>query len=151
MSLDYHLSLITPDSPDDVRSALVEKLGLKRVEHKFLVGTAIWISLGTAGPEWKQMIFEGFQFEPDLSLLMELHKNDEAYEQGLRLILQITQFLLERGNGDAVLLFNGELIILQRLHGELLLNADYESWLTGHRLIEEIHLPHTLRSLPSPL
>ncbi|MCY1075049.1 SitI3 family protein [Archangium lansingense] len=96
------------------------------------------------------MVEESFQFRPDLSVGFRLDPNSDEYEQGNRIMLRATMFLLEYGR-DGVLLFNGEHIVLQRLSGHLVLNEDSKNWTDGLQLEDEIRLPHEKRPLPSPL
>lgn len=96
------------------------------------------------------MIEEAFHFSPDLGVAFRLNPNSADYVEGRRVLLRVAMLLLEHSR-DAVLLFNGEYIVLQRLGGQLVLNADYGDWADGFKLEPEIRLPHEIRSLPSPL
>jgi hypothetical protein len=64
-------------------------------------------------------------------------------------MLQATMLLLEHAQ-DAVLLFNGEIIVLQRLGGHLTFNSDHPMW-EEEWLRSWLPLPHERHPLPSPL
>ena len=150
MGLDYTLSLRTDELPAAVLDFLASRFGLERMDSGGLRGTAIGLTVRTPIRDWQEMIEEGFHFTPDLLILFRIHTDHDGGEQALRLMLRAAQGLIERG-GDAVLLFNGEHIILQRLQGQLVLNADYGDWTGGFGLLREIWLSHERRPLPSPL
>ncbi|MFY0564120.1 SitI3 family protein [Archangium lansingense] len=148
LGLDYALSLCTDELPAEALDLLANRLELEWVDASRLSGTAIGLTVREPSRDWQAMIKEGFHFTPDLLVLFRIHPDGEGHEQALRLMLRAAQFLLERGR-DAVLLFNGEHIILQRFQGQLVLNADYGDWTDGFRLVDEIWLSHEWRSLPS--
>ena len=150
MGLDYTLSLISDMLPSEAVNLMADRLELKKVDEAHLVGAAMMASVKQPSRGWQEMIEEGFHFTSTLLILFRLDPNDEGYEQGLRLMLRATQVLLERGK-DAVLLFNGEHILLQRSQGRLVLNTEYSHWTQGFRMAGEIWLPHECRPLPSPL
>lgn len=150
MAIDYDLALSTSMKPRDALNLLVERFGFGWNGEQHLTGPASWISAIEPPSRWRQMIEEGFRFSPDLSVGFRVDPNSDEYEEGRRAILRATMLLLEHGQ-DTVLLFNGEYIVLQRLGGRLVLNADYGGWTDGFKFENEIHLPHETRSLPSPL
>jgi hypothetical protein len=57
--------------------------------------------------------------------------------------------LLRQVSGEALLLFNGERIVLQRLGGQLLLNQEFNPWITS--FLPLVTLPYDLKNIPSPL
>ncbi|HYO51453.1 SitI3 family protein [Archangium sp.] len=149
MGLDYSLKLSTDMQPVQVLRLLAERLGLKWWDDSHLGGPAIWIGAIGVSDSGRLSIEEGFHFSPDVSVLFRLDSNSDEYEDGNRVMLRATLLLLEHDR-DGVLLFNGERIILQRIAGQLVLNADYGNWTDGLRLEDEIRFPHEKRSLPSP-
>jgi len=150
MGLEYGLELSTDLKPAQVLKLLLERLGLKWGNEKSLRGPALWIDAHEKSDMGREIIEEGFHFRPDVIVIFRFDNNSKDYEEGNRVMLRVTMLLLEHGR-DGVLLFNGERIILQRLAGQLVLNADYGNWTRGLRLENEIRLPHEKRSLPSPL
>ncbi|WP_257452646.1 SitI3 family protein [Archangium lipolyticum] len=150
MGLEYGLELSTDLGPTQALRLLAERLGLPWGNERSLRGSALWIDLSEPSNTGREIIEEGFHFRPDVLVIFRLDSNSDQYEEGHRVMLRATMLLLEHGR-DGVLLFNGERIILQRLAGELVLNADYGNWTKGLQLENEIQLPHEKRPLPSPL
>lgn len=149
MATDYGLALSTSMQPEEALRLMVEQFHFNW-DSDTLMGPALWISAQVPPSGWKTMIEEAFHFRPDLGVVFRLDPNSDEYEEGNRVMLRATMLLLEHSR-DAVLLFNGEYIVLQRLGGQLVLNADYGGWTDGFKLEPEIQLPHEMRSLPSPL
>jgi hypothetical protein len=150
MGLDNSLELSTDMKPAQALRLLAERFGLEWGDDSHLLGPAVWVSAIEPEQDFKLMIEEAFQFRPDLSVGFRLDPNGGEYEEGNRIMLRATMFLLEHGR-DGVLLFNGEHIVLQRFGGHLVLNEDSKNWTDGLRLEDEIRLPHEKRPLPSPL
>lgn len=105
----------------------------------------------------RSMIEEAFGFIPTLSVWFRFTYSED-YGKSINTIFQVTMKLLSQEvSGDAVLLSNGEDIILQRLKGQLLLNDESKLVINGKSqpwitlFLSEITLPYQLRSLPSPL
>lgn len=148
MSLDYYLELSTDLKPAPALRRLAERLGLDWADDTHLSGPGTIISAVEVTPGWwTEGIEEGFHFSPRLTV--GFHYNKEEEEAFNRIMLRATLLLLEQP-GDAVLLFNGEVIVLQRLKGQLVFNADYEMW-DDTWLKAEVQQPYEKRSLPSPL
>ncbi len=137
-------------TPEDALRLMAERFGMTWGDATHLIGPALWISAIEPNQNWKSLIEEGFHFIPELSVGFRLDPNSDDYEEGNRVMLRATMLLLEHSR-DGVLLFNGEHITLQRIGGQLVLNADAENWTDGLQLEDEIRLPHEKRSLPSPL
>jgi hypothetical protein len=150
MGLDYTLKLATDMRPEQVLHLMAEELGLKWWDSQHLGGPAVWIGAGEISGLGRSLIEEGFHFTPSLSVLFRLSSNSPDYVEGNRIMLRAALLLLQPER-EGVLLFNGEIIVMQRLKGELVLNEDFGGWTEGLRLEEEIGLPHEKRSLPSPL
>jgi len=150
MGLDHSLELSTDMKPAQALRLLAGRFGLEWGADSHLLGPAVWVSAIEPEQDFKLMLEEAFQFRPGLSVGFRLDPNSGEYEEGNRIMLRATMFLLGHGR-DGVLLFNGEHIVLQRLGGHLVLNEDSKNWTDGLRLEDEIRLPHEKRSLPSPL
>jgi hypothetical protein len=149
MGLDNSLELSTDMRPAQALCLMAERFGLKWGDDTHLLGPAVWVSAIEPSQDFKLMIEEAFHFRPNLSVGFRLDPNSDEYEEGNRIMLRATMLLLEHGR-NGVLLFNGEHIILQRISGRLVLNADSGNWTDGLRLENEIRLPHEKRPLPSP-
>lgn len=152
MATEYHLSVATPQEPQPVVQLLAEALRLEQQPDGFLVGPGILLGVRPMTGLRRTVLREAFGFDPSLSILFRMYNNapDDEYSMGKHILIRATMLVLERDPGDAVLLFNGEQVILQRLQGRLALNHDWQEW-TSYQLLADVTLPYTLRALPSPL
>jgi hypothetical protein len=150
MGLDYSLELATDMRPEQVLRLMAEELGLKWWDDQHIGGPAVWIGAVEISGLGRSLIEEGFHFTPKLSILFRLSSNSPDYAEGNRVMLRAALLLLPLER-EGVLLFNGEIIVMQRLKGELVLNEDFGGWTEGLCLEAEINMPHAKRSLPSPL
>ena len=160
MALDYTLSIATELDP------------LQALNIAFTGSNLEWASSSDArlfgdgllmgayledDDDGRSMIEEAFGFIPTLSVWFRF-TYPEDYGKSINTIFQVTMKLLSQEvSGDAILLSNGEDIILQRLKGQLLLNDESKLVINGKSqpwirlFLSEITLPYQLRSLPSPL
>ena len=74
-----------------------------------------------------QVIEESFFFHPSVVVSFRLNALGDRFA-GRHRIIQATLTLLECSSGDAVLLFNGETVMFQRLDGRLTLNRVEGFW-----------------------
>jgi hypothetical protein len=117
-------------------------------ESRWLFDATTTISVIEVPTLGKQVIEEGFHFVPTISVGFRLdHEGDR--ERFREVLLQATLLLLEHAQ-DAVLLFNGERVILQYLGGKLAFDADAGLWRDVDWLKRKVQTPFELRSLPSP-
>jgi hypothetical protein len=71
-----------------------------------------------------------FNFRPNLAVMFRINSlNNNHYY--LKLIAQISLFVLERISGNAVLLFNEEIMIIQRSNEKLIFNQQEWQMLSG--------------------
>jgi hypothetical protein len=114
----------------------------------YLLGSTIEIDISEPLKSWQQTLTEGFGFTPTLLVGFRFKTNTD-FDAFSEIMLQATMLLLEHAR-DAVLLFNYEIIVLQRLGGNLVFNSQYhlrdEDWLKSN-----LPLPFERRPLPSPL
>ena len=89
-----------------------------------------------------------FGFDPLVSVGFRFI-NTADHRSAREILLHATLTLLEHA-GDAVLLFNGEVIVLQRIGGTLTVNQDYHLW-ESNWLKERLPASVEFRSIPSPL
>lgn len=114
----------------------------------YLLGPTIEIDISEPLKGWQKTITEGFGFTPTLSVGFRFKTNTD-FDAFSEIMNQATMLLLEHAR-DAVLLFNYELIVLQRIGGKLVFNADYQMW-DDDLLKGRLTLPFERRPLPSPL
>lgn len=155
MAIEYELDLSTSMKPPqalEMLSSHIEKLTLTwdGKSSYYLLGPTIEIDVRAPAGSWGETIRDGFRFTPTLLVGFRFKlKSDTDYDTNRQLLFQATMLLLEHAQ-DAVLLSNHELIVLQRLGGELTFNSDLhfwdDDWLKGR-----LTLPFECRSLPSPL
>ncbi|OJH36006.1 hypothetical protein BON30_36000 [Cystobacter ferrugineus] len=97
----------------------------------------------------QSIIRDGFHFTPTLGIGFR-HINNSDWGRFKETTLQAVVLLLEYSQ-DAVLLFNGETIVFQRLCGKLTFNSGYRLWEDDKWLRSRLALPFERRPLPSPL
>ncbi len=117
-------------------------------EDAFLCGTDIIVAAGELDEQSRCIMEEGFGFRPNLIVLFRFPSNHD-YTNFVQTMLQGTLLMLNHGQ-DGVLLFNGEIIVLQRIGGQLVFNADYLLHADERWLERIIPVPFVRRSLPSP-
>ncbi|WNG41283.1 hypothetical protein F0U61_52015 [Archangium violaceum] len=151
MALDYDLDLSTHLKPTQALEKLAGHLaGLAWSEDKScLFNTDVTISANMPREGWRRIIERGFQFIPTLSVGFR-RASDANWDKFRRLLLEAALLLLE-DTQDAVLLFNGENIVLQQLGGKLIFNADSSYWADENWLKSRLTVPFERRSLQSPL
>jgi hypothetical protein len=124
--------------------------GLEQDEGRpALFGPTIMISVAEPDAMSRIGIKRGFHFEPTLSIGFRFVNNTD-YDAFRQIMLRATMLLLAHAQ-DAVLLFNYEIIVLQRLGGKLVFNSEYHIWDDDDWLKSRLSLPFERRSLPSPL
>jgi len=114
----------------------------------YLLGATIETDINEPFRSWQETITRGFGFAPTLAVGFRF-KNNTDFDAFSEIMFQATMLLLEHAE-DAVLLFNYEIIVLQRLSGKLVFNADYQLW-DDDWLRSRLALPFERRPLPSPL
>ena len=149
MGLDYSLQLSTDMDRAQPLGLLAENIqGLQSSEEDaFLCGTDIIVAAGELDEQSRCIMEEGFGFRPNLIVLFRFPSNHDS-DKFAQTMLQGALLLLDHGR-DGVLLFNGEIIVLQRLDGKLVFNADHHIWDDDY-LKGRLTVPFEFRSLPSP-
>jgi hypothetical protein len=97
----------------------------------------------------KDRIQRAFGFSPDLSMGFRFASNRD-YERFKLAMLKAAMLLLPHAR-FGVLLFNDEIIVLQKTTEGLVLNADYHIWDDDQWLMEHAQMVFARRPLPSPL
>jgi hypothetical protein len=114
----------------------------------YLLGPTIEIDVSEPFRSLQESIRDGYRFIPTLEVGFRF-KNNTDYDTSRQLMFQATLLLLEQAQ-DAVLLFNYERTVLQRLDGKLAFNSGYHMW-DEEWLKDRLTLPFEHRPLPSPL
>ncbi|WP_375770699.1 SitI3 family protein [Archangium gephyra] len=150
MAIDYFLELATRLTTTRALELLSSRFpGLVWGEDRFfLFDASVTIHATEPGTLAKEIIADAFHFTPALTVGFRYPKDPEQYDGFRKILLDAALLLLEHAQ-DAVLLVNGESIVLQRLGGKLTFNSEHsmwdEDWLKSRLLI-----PFECRSLPSP-
>jgi hypothetical protein len=150
VALEYELELSTNMGRTQALEMLARQVdGLEWDEDSSLLfGSTITVHTSESDRLSRKVIERGFHFEPTLSVVFRFVSNTD-FNSFKQIMLRATMLLLEQAQ-DAVLLFNYEIIVLQRLGGQLTFNADHhlwdDDWLKGR-----LTVPFERRPLPSPL
>src|SRR5262249_50375552 len=97
-------------------------------------------------PIGKSVIEVAFGFSPSVCVLFRLEKFEDS-EVGVITVLRVTIELFRHLSGDAVLLFNGEHVLLLRIRGRLFLNTGRGFWSPSR--LHEVTLPYEEKGIPS--
>ncbi|MFB2976864.1 SitI3 family protein [Microseira sp. BLCC-F43] len=148
MSIDYQLYLSTALEPLQSLNILSKSFDFEwssELPNPWLFREEIVI--GSLSDDEPSIMEEAFGFRPTIYVWFRVAKNQYG-EKGFRTMLQAVMELLRQITGDAVFLSNGEVILFQRLGGQLLLNEQCNSWITSY--LPLVTLPYEVRNLPSP-
>lgn len=149
MAIEFWLELATDLSRVQAARLLAEGLPGEQANETFVLRPDILVSVIDSTVSGKEITLEAFGFTPDLTICFRQEYGVRSKDFN-RAMLRATLLLLEHGR-DAVLLFNGEIITLQRLGGQLVFNSDPNIALNEELIRQEVHVPYERRSLPSPL
>lgn len=154
----YSLEMEACAEPMQVLHTLAEYLPFKWEDFKLtsptgyankrLVGgrTVVCASTQDSRSQWFQ---EHFGFTPRLYVSMDVNvATPEVHCEAVRTVMQCTMVLLKNLQGNAVLTFYHEVLMLQRLKGELVLNAGAFSADYARQALPEITLSYELREMP---
>lgn len=149
MALSYELEMAVGLEPQQALQILANACSLQWQDNN-LVGSGIQIrAFKETDEENRALTEQAFGFVPSLVVSFRI-KSDQNIEQAERLMIRATLTLLQETTEDAVLLFNYENIVLQRIKNQLVINKDlWESWEADE--IRNTMVPHSLKVLPSPL
>ena len=153
MATEYYFRLNSGLTPEEALHLLAGETGLARNDKGNIVhpDTAIWINSIEALPMTREIFEEAFLFEPTLSITFWINKFRPAYDEGMKLMMRCVQFLLDQEKSDAVLLFSNEIVVLQRIQGELLLNQELFKSPNYEQLLPFLKIAYQLRLLKQSL
>lgn len=146
MALEYTLK-VEEDFSSSQLLKLVFEMGHMQSDGDSLSGPGlVFVSAFTESSLGKSIIRDGFNFTPSKFLLFRLDKFDKT-DQGVIYILRSTINILRHSSGDAILLFNGEDVVLARLSGRLILNDGWGFW--NPKRLAEVTLEYKIENIPS--
>jgi hypothetical protein len=150
MALEYDLHLTTSMKPIQALEIMARQIaGLARSEDdSSLVDVTVTITATETRALTRSIIEEAFHFVPTLRVGFRFVNNAD-HDRASQIMLQATLLLLEHAQ-DAVLLFNGEIIVLHRLGGKLVFNSEHEIW-DDDWLKNRLTISFEQRPLSSPL
>jgi hypothetical protein len=154
MAIEYDLHLSTHLKPVQALEKLIRQIPelTWSDDRTFLVDTSAHISAAESHaimPLIPSVIEDFFHFTPTLWVGFR-RLSDADWDRFRQVLLDASLALLDEAK-DAVLLFNGERIELQRLGGHLAFNAESGYWRDEGWLKSRLTIPFERRPLPSPL
>jgi len=148
MALSYELEMKTEISPIQALCIIADKCGLEW-QQDTLRGPGILVKADTLDDLEQSVTYAAFGFRPTLAVGFRIDPNQD-YELGMGTVLRSTTILLQQVVGDAVLLFDYEIVVATRIGNQLAFNK-HEWDMSIASLLPEMTAPYELRDLPSPL
>ncbi len=147
MSLSYTLELETKVEPQKLLQLLVERHNLQW-HQETISGKGIWVNAYVEDdPENQSLTKEEFGFIPSIIFAFRIN-TDDTLEIGEQTLIRAVMTLLQEVAGNAILLFNNENLVLQRINNQLIFNQDmWEEWTANE--LERINIPYELKQLAS--
>ncbi|MCT7978521.1 ribbon-helix-helix domain-containing protein [Laspinema olomoucense] len=147
MSLEYELRIVTDWQALDILNLLSRELELEWEETR-LFGPGIVLGATPETEHRQSMMMETFGFKPTLDLWFWLDSQENS-QRGKQILLEASMLVLNHLSGDAVLLFNSEYTVLQRISGFLIFNQEIP--LTSKDELEKFNQPFYIQPLRSLL
>lgn len=147
MSLEYELRIVTDWQPLEILKLLARELKLEWEETR-LCGPGIVLGVTPETDSRQSIMMETFGFQPTVDVWFWLD-SQENYQRGKQILLEASMLVLRHLPGDAVLLFNSEYTVLQRISGPLIFNE--KILLTSRDEIEKFNQPFYIKPLRSLL
>ena len=149
MSLNYELRINTEWEPQQISDLLSKELSLERGEESRLLSPGAVIGVFPEKEMRRSIMQLEYGFKPTIDVWFWLNSNRD-YEKGKHTLLTASTLLLSQLPGDAVLLFNYERTIFQRIQHTLIFNSHPPTWQEAE-LAAEVKLPYYIEPLRSPL
>ncbi len=126
MAIHYYLLIDTNLTPFEVSDIIFELEGLKKNdrENTFFVD---WLIGGVSeeSESDKRLNQEEFGLSPTISIWFDPRcDDDEEQEKAMKDMMRVIVHILQKDSGDAVLVIDGEYLVLSRIKGNLLLDSD---------------------------
>jgi hypothetical protein len=145
VAIEYDLNLVTEFNSKVALDLLAEKLGFEWYAQSHLLGTGLIVGALKCQGFSQSLFEEAYGFRPSICVWFRLDKFDD-HDRGYRNMTRAIAVLLGQSDGDAVLVFNGEITKLQRIGGELAIDSKWDL-----SVLDEMTLPYQMRPLVSPL
>lgn len=122
MALEYHLYIDAACSANHLEKLIVDAGATKLSDSPATYGgDKILCVVVQSDPRTRAFIAEEFHVEPRVNVYFRLDKFD--LDQSQRSLVQYIDRVLIGCAGDAVVVFNGELVVMRRTHDALLIRA----------------------------
>jgi hypothetical protein len=127
MALDYYLLVDTSLTTDQVLSIILELDGLKKndKENTFFVD---WLIGGVSkeSDDDKRLNQKEFGLSSTINIWFNpiIGDDENEAEKTMKDMMRVVMRILQIDLGDAILLFNGDSLVLSRFNGKLLLDSD---------------------------
>ncbi len=149
MSFNYSLSMNSFQLPATAFQTISILPGFEAVAEDVAFGPGVTATVSAADEEDKEYVLEHEGFEPTLDiLLVEDHKGVSG-EVATANIVRAVVALLHHANGDAVLRYNNETLLLRLHKNDLVLNTQPEFWDWYPQLLKLVTLPYRMAALSS--
>jgi hypothetical protein len=144
MALNYVLNLEANIKPVEALQFISKYLGLEWHKRNSLAGLGVIVYATKKNQLGQEVIAEEFGFQPSIAVDFRINPKD-AYKEGKDTLIRATLELLDHLPGNAILLFNGEQPVLQKINGKLRLYLGWEATaktiLDDRKLFYEIYQP----------
>lgn len=145
MALEYKLSLEGDFGVSEIRDILVDLVGYKNDGESLFVDGVTAIVVESKGLS-SVVVQDEFGFLPKVRITFRLNKFlDLSLLQ--EKVIKATNTILHQYTGEAVLLFNGEAVILQRDKSGLYLNEIDNFW--KRNILNAVDLPYDFKKIDS--
>lgn len=147
--MEYALHLEVDMQPEKALNSLRKILCLESASNEEpLEAPGVVISAFKQSLIGQEIIEEAFSFRPETIVWFRI-KPKERRVIGRKTLLTATLGMLKECSGDAVLLFNGEDVVLKRIHGKLVANEAFSFWVAPE--LDKANQPYEVKDIPSPL
>jgi hypothetical protein len=134
MSLSYCLDIDSKIEIAQVSQMITEEFTCT-VQGGQLIYNKLWICILENEPHDAREVKEKLGFYPNLAVVFNFSFISESdFELEFSALYEVVLFILEKIPGDAILLYNGEIIDLQRIQGRLIFNQQQWTALTAEVL-----------------
>ncbi|WP_257453845.1 SitI3 family protein [Archangium lipolyticum] len=156
MSLDYEFCVASELDPQHILGLVMAELGLvveaRQSEdgcYEDIVGPG-FLTYAYCMPAPVRMVYkESLAIEPKLAVHFTLAYDPVPgeWEQAVASMLRGVLAVIRQVQGDAVLVFNGDYVLLLRREGHLVLDTSSGLW--NPERLSLVTMPHTLKGLPT--
>ncbi len=170
MALEYVLHIEADEDlgPEAALHALLDEVGVEgspratsdgdeddeddgddeEIDRQTIEAAGVVMRVVKSSPVEQEIIEEAFGFRPTLRVWFRIAPKERRAE-GRQATMRAALRLLDGSHQDAVLLFNGEDVVLQRIGEQLVLNEQFAGW--GRPVLDDAAVDYEVRDIPSPL